>query len=247
MPKEPTRLRSVDAPRRVFNPIRPVSLASRIVADVREGLFAGRLHPGDFLGSEKALAAQFEVSRISVRDALRALEATGIIEIRAGAGGGARIASPNLDRCTDALAIQFSLAGVSREEVLDAQWAIEGMAAELAAARATDDDRRRLREVLADAEGSLDEPVRFTECSLAFHLAVADASHNRALGAQLKALRHVVWPANHRRPGRDLAEWVLASHRAIAERIEVGDGVGARARMCQHLEGIRAKKSAAKS
>lgn len=215
------------------------------MSDVREALFQGRLRPGDFLGSEKALAAQFEVSRISVRDALRALEATGVIEIRAGAGGGARVAKANLDRAADALAIQFNLVGVTREEVLDAQWAIEGMAAELATARATDDDRRRLRAVLAEAADCLDDPTRFTERSLDFHLAVADASRNRALGAQLKALRHVVWPANNTRPGRELAERVLGAHRAIAERIEAGDGAGARALMCQHLEGIRAKKSEA--
>ncbi len=236
--------RAPAASTRGFHPIRSASLASRIVEEVRAALFEGRLHPGDFIGSEKALAAQFDVSRISVRDALRTLEATGVLEIRAGAGGGARVAAANLDRFADALAVQFSLAGVTKEEILDAQWAVEGMAAELAAARATDEDKGQLRELLTEAEGYLDDPARFTECSLAFHLAVADASRNRALGAQLNALRYVVWPANNTGPGRELAERVLGVHRAIAERIEVGDSAGARTLMCQHLEGIRSKKSA---
>src|SRR5262249_60309274 len=68
---------------------RSASLSSQIVADVREALFAKRLKPGDFLGTEKDLAARHGVSRIVARDALRTLEALGIVEIRMGKGGGA--------------------------------------------------------------------------------------------------------------------------------------------------------------
>ena len=62
------------------------------IGDVRDALFAKKLKPGDFLGTEKDLAARFKASRIVARDALRTLEALGIVEIRMGKGGGARIA-----------------------------------------------------------------------------------------------------------------------------------------------------------
>ena len=65
--------------------------------EIREAVFQGHISPGDFLGSENDLAERFGVSRITVRDALRSLSATGIVEIRQGAGGGARIAESNLD------------------------------------------------------------------------------------------------------------------------------------------------------
>ncbi|HJO86263.1 MAG TPA: GntR family transcriptional regulator, partial [Rhodospirillales bacterium] len=63
-------------------PVRANSVANQIVMQVREALFSGKFQPGDLLGSEKDLAAQFDVSRITVRDALRTLETMGIVEIR---------------------------------------------------------------------------------------------------------------------------------------------------------------------
>src|SRR5258705_11527924 len=71
---------------------RSASLSSQIVADVREALFSKRLKPGDFLGTEKDLAARHGVSPLGARDAVRTLEALGILEIRMGQGGGGRIA-----------------------------------------------------------------------------------------------------------------------------------------------------------
>jgi GntR family transcriptional repressor for pyruvate dehydrogenase complex len=56
------------------------SLSAQVVAEVREALFAKRLRPGDFLGTEQDLAARFGASRIVARDALRTLEALGIVE-----------------------------------------------------------------------------------------------------------------------------------------------------------------------
>src|SRR5690348_7703308 len=127
------------------------TLASRIVAEVRERLFDRRLRAGDFLGTEKDLAARHGVSRIVARDALRTLEAMGIVEIKVGAGGGARIARGNARLFAEALAVQLDLAGVTTAEIMDAQRAIESLAAELAAEHADAGDLARLRALLADA------------------------------------------------------------------------------------------------
>ena len=218
------------------------TLSSRIVAEIREAVFVGRLKPGDFLGSENDLAQQFGVSRITVRDALRSLSATGIVEIRQGAGGGARIAAGNLDHFADALAVQFQLAGVGAEETLGAQSAIEGMAAELAAEQRTDEDLARMAAAVEQAAAVVDDPVAFTEASLGFHLAVAEASHNRALFALLRALRYVVWPSENKRATVEVAARVQKAHRTIYEKIESRDGAGAREAMSHHLDGIRDSK-----
>src|SRR4029079_4679401 len=148
------------------------TLSARIITQVREALFAREMRPGDFLGTEKDLAERFGVSRIVARDALRTLEALGIVEIKVGAGGGARIAQGNPRLFAEALAVQLDLAGVSVDEIMDAQRAIECLAAELAAINATDDDLARLRELLADAEEKLDDVPAYTQSSREFHLAV---------------------------------------------------------------------------
>ena len=127
-------------PGRIFFPGRSGSLSSQIVADVRDALFAKKLKPGDFLGTENDLAARYGVSRIVARDALRTLEALGIVEIKMGKGGGARIARGNPRLFAEALAVQLDLTGVSAAEIMDAQRAIECLAAELAAENATEAD-----------------------------------------------------------------------------------------------------------
>ena len=217
------------------------TVSSRIIEDVRTTLFEGGLRPGDFLGSEKDLAERYGVSRVSVRDALRALEVLGIVVIRSGAGGGATIASGTLDRYADALAVHFTLTGVDETEIRDAQRSIEEIGAELAAARATREDLARLERLIDQAAAARDDARAFSQLSVEFHLAVADAASNRALGAQLKALRYVEWrrPATETDP--EAAERVLDAHRAIYGRIAAGDGVGARQLMARHLGGGAAR------
>src|ERR1044071_956060 len=116
---------------------RSATLASRLLADVREALFERRYRPGEFLGTEKDLAARHGVSRMVARDALRTLQGLGIVEISRGAGGGARITHGNPQLLAEALAVQLELADIDREEILVAQGAVESLAAELAARHAT--------------------------------------------------------------------------------------------------------------
>src|SRR3954469_13635823 len=139
------------------HPLFRATRASRIVAEVRAGLFEKRHRPGDFLGTEKDLAARHGVSRIVARDALRTLEALGIVEISRGAGGGARITRGNPALFAEALAVQLELADIDREEIMTAQAAIEGLAAELAASNATRAQVGRLRSLGDEAEALLDD------------------------------------------------------------------------------------------
>jgi len=221
-------------------PVRANSVANQIVMQVREALFSGKFQPGDLLGSEKDLAAQFDVSRITVRDALRTLETMGIIEIRVGAGGGARIAEGNLDYFSDALAIQFKLAGVTEREILDLQVAIEGTGAELAALNRSRENLEELSELLGEAENVMDSPADFTDAGQRFHLSVVEASGNRALIAQFRALRYVVWPQNAQRATREIAENAQKIHHQLFAYIEAQDSEAARKLMIDHLVSIRA-------
>src|SRR5438105_10886890 len=154
-------------------PFRTATLSTQIGAHVRDALFAKELRSGDFLGTDKDLAERFAVSRIVARDALRTLEAQGIVEIKVGAGGGARIARGNARLFAEALAVQLDLAGVSAAEIMDAQRAIETLAAELAALHSTEADHARLRALNGEAERRLSDLTAFTRLGREFHLAVA--------------------------------------------------------------------------
>src|SRR3982074_2238381 len=144
MPVHPAIQTARDAAAPIFIGGHSASLSAHIVGQVRDALFAKKLKPGDFLGTEKDLAARFGVSRIVARDALRTLQALGIADIKMGKGGGARVSRGNPRLFAEALAVQLDPTGVTPAEIMDAQRAIECLAAELAAENATDEDIARL-------------------------------------------------------------------------------------------------------
>jgi GntR family transcriptional repressor for pyruvate dehydrogenase complex len=228
----------------IFLAGRSTSLSSQIVAEVRDALFAKKLKPGDFLGTEKDLAARFGVSRIVARDALRTLQALGIVDIKMGKGGGARVSRGNPRLFAEALAVQLDLTGVTAAEIMDAQRAIETLAAELAAEHATAADHAKLRRLIAEAEVIIDDPPAYTRSCRDFHLAVAEASHNRVLVTQLISLQHVSWPSENRTLTPQVARRVLSVHRELAALIEMRDGAAARRLMDDHVKMIRARRVA---
>lgn len=226
-----------------FRPSRGRTLSSQIVTYVRSALFAGELRPGDFLGSEAELSKQFGVSRMSVRDALRSLEAMGIVDIRTGSKGGATVSEGSSDRFADALAIQLVLIGVSRDDVLQAREGIERIAAMLAARNATERDIRNLRALLDDAKRKLDDPDATSSLGEEFHIAVAEASKNDVLLSQLQAFRDVLW-APGVRPNHALACRIHEVHSRILGFIEARDEERAGARMAEHVSSIREERMA---
>jgi GntR family transcriptional repressor for pyruvate dehydrogenase complex len=241
--RQPVQM-SGDLTARIMFAGRSSSLSAQIVGHVRDQLFAKKLRPGDFLGTEKDLAGRFGTSRIVARDALRTLEALGIVEIRMGKGGGARIAQGNPRLFAEALAVQLDLTGVSAAEIMDAQRAIETLGAELAAESATAADVARLRQLIAEAEAALPDLDRFTRLSRDFHIAVAEASHNRVLVVQLISLEHISWPRRNATATPKLARHILDVHGELTDLIEMRDAAAARALMNDHVKMIRARRVA---
>jgi len=217
-----------------FRPSRGMTLSSQIVAQIRDALFAGELNPGDVLGSEAELSKRFGVSRMSVRDALRSLEAMGIVDIRMGAKGGATIAEGDGDRFADALAIQLKLIGVTREDVLQARAGIESMTIALAAMHATAEDLDVLRGLLDRAEAALGDPERSAILGEEFHMAIAKATRNEVLVAQLRAMREVLMPPA-KWPDHEQAQRMLDVHRELFRLVEAGDAAAARDAMVDHV------------
>src|SRR5258707_5471154 len=109
-----------------------------VAAQILRGFYADGLKPGEWLGTEAELAERFNVSRVTIRDAVSALTARGLIDVRVGARGGLRIATSDPDRLIDAFSIQLRLMGLTRAELFEAMSAVEPVTASLAAQRATD-------------------------------------------------------------------------------------------------------------
>jgi GntR family transcriptional repressor for pyruvate dehydrogenase complex len=140
--------------------------------------------------------------------------------------------------------VQLDLAGVTVAEIMDAQRAIESLAAELAALNATAEDHAKLRALLDDAERNIDDVATFTRLGREFHLAVAEASHNRVLLVQLVSLQHVSWPSQNPTLTPQVSRRVQDVHRQLTELIEMRDAAGARRLMDDHVKMISARRVA---
>lgn len=217
-----------------WRPVRGGRASEEVVTQIKDAFFGG-MQPDDWLGTETELAERFGVSRITIRDAIRALEAQGIVAVRVGARGGLRIAEPDPDRYADALSIQLHLMGITWNELAEAMTAVEPFLAGLAAHRATDAHIARMRTIVEDQRAQSDRPGRFTDIALDFHMAVAEAAGNRAIRAYLRALRsaqHLKFEAN---TSPEVAERVARLHGEILDAIADRDAERARDRMSEHL------------
>jgi DNA-binding FadR family transcriptional regulator len=209
-----------------------------VVAQILDTFYTEGLKPGEWLGTEAELAEQFNVSRVTIRDAVGALAARGLIEVRVGARGGLRIAASDPDRLIDAFSIQLRLMGLTREELFEAMSAIEPVTASLAAERATDAQLEGLFELVERSQQAIDDPLKFAQLAVGFHQALADMSNNRALRASLAALRSTQLEHMGRPTTRPIAERVARIHDGIYRAIAAHDPQLARERMRDHLAGL---------
>jgi DNA-binding FadR family transcriptional regulator len=209
-----------------------------VAAQIVKAFFADGLTPGEWLGTEANLAERFNVSRVTIRDAVSALAARGLIDVRVGAGGGLRVARGDPDRLIDAFSIQLRLMGLSRDELFETMLAIEPVTAALAAERATLADLAALDALVEQARAAMDTPEVFTHLAVSFHQAVGDAAHNRALRASLAALRATQLAHLGAETTRSIAERVTRVHAGILEAIVARDADLARERMRGHLTAV---------
>jgi GntR family transcriptional regulator, transcriptional repressor for pyruvate dehydrogenase complex len=206
-----------------------------VAARILNSFYSDGLKPGEWLGTEANLAERFNVSRVTIRDAVSALSARGLIDVRVGARGGLRIASGDPDRLIDAFSIQMRLMGLSRDELFEAMLAIEPVTAALAAQRATDQQLHNLADLVERSRACRDDPAMFTNLAVSFHQAIAEASHNRALRASLAAVRVTQLEHLGHDTTRAIAERVARIHSGILEAITAHAADLARERMLQHL------------
>lgn len=165
----------------MFKPIDSRRIHEIITDQIKDALFAGRLRPGDKLPSERELVEQFHVSRVTVREALRALENQGLLIIRQGADGGAFVAEAGSGVVTESLSNMLRLEKVAIADLTEARLILEPEAARLASIRATGRDIRRLEENLEKARASGRRLLDKRMINLEFHRYMAKISRNRVV------------------------------------------------------------------
>ncbi|WP_367046557.1 GntR family transcriptional regulator [Streptomyces sp. Je 1-332] len=210
------------------------SLSERLADDIVDIIRTERLTPGDALASSRELARRFEVTTPTVREALRRLEATGVVEFRHGSG---TYVGPGVDRRLLANPHQPRSDRASVLELVGARLVLEPAIAATAARAQADDGVRQL--ALA-AGNALLPPEESLRQSVHFHVALAAASGNTLLREAVEALLHVrareQVEIRHRYNDRERDH---AEHVEIYEAVRSGDAAAAERLTREHLTSIR--------
>lgn len=166
----------------VFRAAKQNRIFQDVVEQIQEAIISGKIEVGEKLPPERELKEMLQTSRSTIREALRVLEQKGLIEIKLGMGGGAIVTTVSADQVTESLDLLIKSQNVSLNYLAEFRERVEGDVAELAAERATDEDIRKLKNLLEDAKKFVDMGVDhvtdFWEADQKLHLAVADISRN---------------------------------------------------------------------
>jgi DNA-binding FadR family transcriptional regulator len=207
-----------------------------LASDIRRMILVRHLAPGTPLPSEAEIIQQRGQSRATVREALRLLEAEGLIEVRRGPGGGVVVGTPKPAHVARSLALLLTLGDATFRDVFAFRKLVEPAAAAAAAEHATDEQRAELERMAA---APLDR--NRAHAHHAFHVAVAAASGNQLFSVVLAALEQAAYWFSVE---EDITAWDLDAatdaHRRIAAAIAGGDAKRAERAMLRHVVAFEA-------
>ncbi len=216
---------------------REPKLSDKVAEMMLETILSRRLEAGARLPSERELGEQFGVSRTVVREAVRALAAKGVIEVRSGSG--LRVASVGPATVNESMSLYLRGGQIEFEKVHEVRSMLEVHIAGLAAERAADEDVATLAAVEAQMEAAIGDADAAAVHDLEFHRVIARATHNDlylvlmdSIGRSHLDIRRANLGGGHSGPA------TVKQHRAILAAIRDRDPVKARSAMTAHLQQV---------
>ena len=216
-----------------FTPVKTVKAYERVVEQIERAISNRELRPGDRLPSERELMLTFEVSRSTIREALRVLESTGLVRSRPGDPRGPEVlqASPVMLAKTVSRLVRLDTIGLS--ELVEFRIMLEGAACSLAAQHRTPEQLHAMQDAVETMRTEIaNGPIAFGRADVAFHASIWAASHNQLMQICGEATRGalidmVTGGLDRAADSQAKMELSLAHDREILAAISDGDSVSA--------------------
>ncbi|MCG2621204.1 FadR family transcriptional regulator [Arthrobacter sp. I2-34] len=222
-----------------LTPLHVPKASEVLAASLRDKIVAGDFAEGSALPPERELVAQTRMSRTTVREALRVLEAQGFVEIRTGRSGGTFAKRPGGESLASSVSLVIRGRQIRMADLIETREAIEPSCARLAARYRTDQDLETIeaanRAIAASNEtGSLED---FLQSNVDWHIAVATASHNELLTGFMAALSHAIYESTDNKGYIDdtVRQTAVRAHQTIIDAIRAKDEEAAVRRMIRHV------------
>ena len=203
-------------------PKRTKKVSDSIIDQIRDAVISGRYKLGDKIGSEKDLLSQLNVSKATLREALRVLEAMGIVQIRKGLSGGVFVAE--VDRKTTLVSILnfLNFQAVSIKDITMVRYILEPAIIQIVAPMITEEDDRKISEMIKDESMGLEttEPAQ----GINFHRNLARMTHNAILIFMMDFIDNLIADIKAKEKlGADYYEAITAYHNRILDCIRKKD------------------------
>jgi GntR family transcriptional repressor for pyruvate dehydrogenase complex len=220
---------------KVVSPIQRTTLTASAFEQLISHVVGGSWKAGDRIPPERELCAQLGIARTSLREALKAMELVGMVDSRVGDG---TFVCPRSEFLSRPLLWAFTGTDSTEfEDIMEARIIIEENLAGLAAQRATEEEVAAVAEAVQTMQSSIARNEPILEADMAFHLAIARASHNNVLAKSVQLLRNLMrqW-LYYKVMMPQAAPIILKRHLAIYRAISQHKPLAARREMRLHLE-----------
>lgn len=228
-----------------WTPIAKTRTYELVLDRIEDQIASGRLRVGDRLPGERDLASALGVSRVAVREAIRVLQAMGLITQATGSGreAGTILTAAPADALTRLIRLHVLVSSLESADLVRARITLERESAMLAATHATADERAGMAQTLTVMEDPSTSPEDFNDADTAFHVAIARASGNTLVAELTTALRNAMRTTLLQRlqaheDFRAVAARLSAEHREIYDALVAGDGARAADLVAAHIEGF---------
>ena len=220
-----------------LKPIKTGRLADMVTDQLKQSLFNGEYLQGERLPSEHELMEIFGVSRIVVREAIRNLEQSGLLEIKRGPAGGAFVRAMKHDAISSLVRDTLRLGRTSVAEMMEVRLHIEPIVAGLAAERRNPEDIDNLEKGIENMP-KVKSGDKYVAWNVDFHRIVAKASHNSMYELIVNILMDMTLELILSIKPTKRVIHDTTSHPAIVEMIKQGNAEGAKEVFREHLEEI---------
>jgi GntR family transcriptional repressor for pyruvate dehydrogenase complex len=184
-----------------FGKIVTTSIAKQIAVNIREAILQGRIGVDQRLPTESELAAQFEVSRPTIREALKRLAAENLVRSRRGPAGGNFVKKPSLEEVQQSLSnsmmLLVGLGDFSHDNIVETRLELESLCCRLATKYRTSAQLESMRREILIQENADISDVEFCASDVRFHIVLANASHNPLLAFLTSALLESLQPVTN--------------------------------------------------
>lgn len=225
-------------------PVTRIKVAERVAAELRREIVTGNLRPGDRLHPERQLQEQFNISRPTLREALRTLESESLIEVTRGQRGGARVTQLDPAVLARQVGVCLQIEGVTLQDVWQCRMIIEPASAALLASSGNRTAIELMERNVIDATDWIHDPVQYATLTTRFSRILTEYCGNKTIHILAALIQDIVerqcvdiTAKTYTRQGGDrMRKWNVRSREKMVEVVRSGDAAAAEAFWRKHLE-----------